>query len=153
MGGVNAPARRFALVMMFWLLVQFVLGMAVNLFVTIPRDHPGANPLEYFSGVAQSVSWAILQGPLLLILHAVLGLVLVVIGIALFAQALRSRSRTSTIATGVGVLAVLGAGFNGGSYLNYREDFSSMIMASLFALAMFAYAMVLFVAPAPPVRS
>ena len=36
------------------LMIQFLLGMAVNLFVTIPTDHPGARPSEYFSGVAQS---------------------------------------------------------------------------------------------------
>jgi hypothetical protein len=66
------------------LMVQLLLGMAVDLFVKVPLNHPGANPPEYFSGVVQSVTWAI-----------------------------------------------LGAGFNGGSYMNYHEDFSSMIMASL----------------------
>jgi hypothetical protein len=43
----------FALVM---LIAQFLLGMAVNLFVKIPTDHPGYNPPEYFSGAAQSVT-------------------------------------------------------------------------------------------------
>ena len=47
----------FALVM---LIAQFLLGMAVNLFVKIPADHPGSNPPAHFSGVAQSVTWAIL---------------------------------------------------------------------------------------------
>jgi hypothetical protein len=50
------------------LLVQFLLGMAVNLFVTIPTNHPGSQPPEYFGGVVQSVTWAVLQGPLLLVL-------------------------------------------------------------------------------------
>ena len=45
------------------LVAQFLLGMATNLFVEIPKDHPGANPPEYFSGVAQNVTWAILHGP------------------------------------------------------------------------------------------
>ena len=49
----------FALVM---LIAQFLLGMAVNLFVKIPDHHPGANPPEYFSGVARSVTWTILHG-------------------------------------------------------------------------------------------
>src|SRR4029077_17840235 len=65
----------FALVM---LIGQFLLGMAVNLFVKIPDQHPGATPPEYFSGVAQSVTWAILNGNLLLAVHAGFGLVLVV---------------------------------------------------------------------------
>src|ERR1700687_5892355 len=52
------------------LIAQFLLGMAVNLFVTIPTDHPGANRPEYFGGVVASVSWAILPGGLWLTLHA-----------------------------------------------------------------------------------
>ena len=145
---VNPALRRFPGVMIFWLLVQFLLGMAVNLFVDIPKNHPGANPPEYFTGVAQSVTWAILQGPLLLILHASLGLVLLVGAIVLFVQAVRSGPRSFAVATGVGAFAVLAAGFNGGSFLNYHEDFSSMIMASFFAIAIAAYAAALLVAPA-----
>jgi len=133
--------------MIFWLLVQFLLGMALNLFVELPRDHPGANPPEYFSGVAQSVTWAILHGPLLLVLPAVLGLVLLIGAIVLFIQAVRSGPRSFAIATGVGGFAILTAGLNGGSFLNYNEDFSSMIMAAFFAVAIAAYAAAMFVAP------
>jgi hypothetical protein len=133
--------------MIFWLLVQFLLGMAVNLFVEIPRNHPGANPPEYFSGVAQSVIWAILQGPVLLILHASLGLLLVIGGVVVFVQAVRSGPRSFAIATGTGAFAILAAGLNGGSFLNYNEDFSSMIMAALFAIAVAAYAAALYVGP------
>ena len=46
------------------LIVEFLLGTVVNLFVKIPGDHPGANPPEYFGGVVTSVSWAILHGGL-----------------------------------------------------------------------------------------
>jgi len=122
------------------LVAQFLLGMATNLFVTVPLDHPGANPPEYFSGVAQSVTWAILHGPLWLVLHAVVGLLLVVFGFRLLVPAIRSRHRPTVITAVIGAIAMLGAGFNGGSYLNYQEDFSSMIMASFFAIAVSSYA-------------
>jgi hypothetical protein len=144
---VSAALRRFPGVMIFWLLVQFLLGMAVNLFVEIPRNHPGANPPEYFSGVAQSVTWAILQGPVLLILHALLGLLLLAAAIVVFVQAVRSGPRSFAIATGTGAFAILAAGLNGGSFLNYNEDLSSMIMAALFAIALAAYAAAVYVAP------
>jgi hypothetical protein len=36
-------------------------------------------------------------------------------------------------------LAPIGAGFNGGSFLNYHEDFSSMLHAVGFAMATAAY--------------
>jgi hypothetical protein len=79
--------------MLGWLLVQFLLGMATNLFVEITRDHPGANPSEYFSGTAQSVTWAVLHGPVLLQVHAALGLLLMAGGVLTLVEALRAGSR------------------------------------------------------------
>ncbi len=141
--------RRTSLIVIGWLLVQFLLGMATNLFVDITRDHPGANPAEYFSGVGQSVAWAISSGPLLLQLHATLGLILVAGSVFAFVEAMRAGSRGPRIATAVGGLSILGAGFNGGSFLNYDEDFSSMIMAALFAIALGAYAAAMYLAREP----
>lgn len=69
--------RRVEMALCFLLLVQFLFGMAVNLFVKIPDDHPGTNPTEYFSGVAQSVTWATSNGGLWLASHAGTGLLLV----------------------------------------------------------------------------
>ena len=131
--------RLSSLIGVLMLIAQFMLGMAVNLFVVIPKDHPGSNPPEYFSGVVQSVAWALLHGNVLLILHAALGLVLVFASIGTLAQAIRTRTRNLIVTAAVGAFGVIAAGFNGGSYLNYHEDFSSMIMATGFAVAMVAY--------------
>jgi hypothetical protein len=133
----------FALVM---LIAQFLLGMAVNLFVKIPTDHPGSNPPEYFSGVAQSVTWAILHGNVLLAIHAAFGLVLVIAAIGTLVQAIGNRRRGIVVSSAFGFIGILGAGFNGGSFLNYHEDFSSMIMATGFAIAMVAYSAGLYIA-------
>src|ERR1700674_1523529 len=78
---------------LIFLIVQFLLGMAVNLFVTIPTNHPGANPPEYFGGVVQSGGWAILHGHVLLQIHAILGLLLVVNALGLLLAAIRERAR------------------------------------------------------------
>jgi hypothetical protein len=130
------------------LVLQFMLGMATNLFVQIPTNHPGANPPEYFSGVAQSVTWAILHGPSIwLVLHAVLGLLIVLSAFGLLFRTFRTRNRLAITTSVIGALAVLGAGFNGGSYLNYHQDFSSMIMATFFAIAVTAYLVGLFGLP------
>jgi hypothetical protein len=134
----------FALVM---LIAQFLLGMAVNLFVKIPTDHPGSNPPEYFSGVANSVIWAILHGNVLLAIHAAFGLVLVIAAIGTLLQAIGNRRRGIIVSAVVGFIGVLGAGFNGGSYLNYHQDFSSMIMATGFAIAVVAYSAGMYLAP------
>jgi hypothetical protein len=118
--------------------------MAVNLFVTIPTNHPGANPPEYFGGVVQSVTWAILHGHVLLIIHASLGLLLVVNALGLLVAAIRTRAADLIWVTSLGLFGVLVAGFNGGSFLNYNQDFSSMLMATFFACALIAYMVGLF---------
>jgi hypothetical protein len=146
----RSPALRvsflYALVM---LIAQFMLGMAVNLFVKIPTDHPGSNPPEYFTGVAQSVTWAILNGHIFLAVHAGFGLVLVIAAIGTMVQAIRTRRRGIMLSAAFGFIGVLGAGFNGGSYLNYHQDFSSMLMATGFAIAVVAYSVGLYLAAQP----
>jgi len=49
----------------------------VNLYVTVPAHHPGANPADYFTGSARSVGWSVSEGPVWLAVHASLGLALV----------------------------------------------------------------------------
>jgi len=130
------------------LLVQFMLGMATNLFVQIPTNHPGANPPEYFSGVIQSVTWAIIHGPSIwLVAHAVLGLLIVLSALGLLFRTIPTGNRLAITTSVIGALAVLAAGFNGGSYLNYHQDFSSMIMATFFGVAVTAYLVGLFGLP------
>lgn len=141
----------FALVM---LIAQFLLGMAVNLFVKIPDQHPGANPPEYFGGVAQSVTWAILHGHFLLAIHTGFGLMLVVAAIGTLVQAIANRRRGIVVSAVFGFIGVLGAGFNGGSFLNYHQDFSSMLMAAGLAIAVVSYSVGLYIAQdATPARN
>jgi hypothetical protein len=129
----------FALVIA--LLAQYLLGMVVNLFVKIPESHPGAKPPEYFSGVVQSLGWVVTHGGgLWLTLHAGLGLLLVLGSLAALILSIGSHDRAAVTTTAVGFVCLLGAAFNGGSFLNYGEDFSSMIMATLFAIGMGSYA-------------
>jgi hypothetical protein len=131
------------------LIVQFLVGMTVTLFVTIPTNHPGANPPEYFGGVVTGVTWAILHGGVWLTLHAVLELVLVLAALGSLVPAIRLGGRGRITLAAIGLVGVLGAGINGGSFLNYHEDVSSMLMAVGFALAMSAYVALLYRAPAP----
>jgi hypothetical protein len=137
----SSRLRTAAAAVLVLLLAQFLVGMAVNLFVQIPRNHPGARPPEYFSGAAQSVAWAVSAGPFWLLVHAGLGLLIVVAGAGLLAMAIAARRRGPIVAAAVGLFAVIAAGFNGASFLNYDEDFSSMLMAAAFAVAVAAYAL------------
>ena len=78
---------------MVLVLVQSGIGMYVNLYVTIPLKHPGANPpfSNYLGGSMHSLAWALAHGSRQLVVHAVLGLALavLVIGVAVYAIRLR----------------------------------------------------------------
>jgi hypothetical protein len=125
-------------------LVQSAIGMTVNLYVTVPSRHPGAHPSNYLTGSFHSVTWAISGGQVALACHAALGLALVVFAIAAVVHAIRSRRRAVTFWSVAGGLLVIGAGFNGASFLDFNDNLSSLIMALLAFAAVACYATALF---------
>jgi hypothetical protein len=74
---------------------------------------------------------------------------LVIAAIGTLVQAIGNRRRGIVVPAVFGFIGVLGAGFNGGSFLNYREDFSSMLMATGFAIAIVSYSVGLYIASEP----
>lgn len=141
----RAWLRRGSMLMIVLLLCQFALGMATNLYVTIPAAHPGAHPGNYVSGSLRSLGWALAHGAAALAVHAGLGVALAGVGVALAAYA--TAVRAGRIATIAGVLLIIGAGFNGASFLDFNNDVNSLIMALLFALAALSYAGLLYRLP------
>lgn len=136
------------------LLAQAGIGMAVNLYVAVPAHHPGARPSDYFSGSLDSVVWAIGHGTAALAIHASLGLALVIVAAGAAVHGLRSGRRAAGAWSVAGGLLVIGAGFNGASFLDFGNNISSLIMALLAFGAIACYATALFLAghrpPAPP---
>ena len=135
----RARLTRLAIILCLLLIVQFFVGMITNLFVTIPGNHPGAGDGDFFSGAAHSVAWAVSSGPFWLAVHAALGLALAVASIAFIVSAVRAGDRVWIWLSVIGCLLLIGAGFNGASFLVYNRDSSSLIMSGLFALTMIAY--------------
>jgi hypothetical protein len=129
------------------LIAQFLLGMGVNLFVKIAPNHPGANPSEYFSGAARSVAWAVSQSPAVLILHTILGILLVINSIVVLIRAYRFPSATIRVLAVLGAVGIIGAAFNGASFLNYNHDVNSYLMSVGFALAAVVYTQIIFITP------
>ncbi len=121
------------------LLVQYLLGMVVNVYVVLPGRHPGAGASDYFSGAVAGLAWVIANGPGWAAAHAVFGMALAAIALAAIAFAWRRGRTAGRAAPIVGALAIIGAGFNGTSFVNYGHAFSSMIMAGLWALALACY--------------
>jgi hypothetical protein len=121
------------------LLVQYLLGMAVNVGVVLPAHHPGAAASNYFSGVASGLRWVVSAGPAWAAAHAALGLALVLAALIAVGLTWRQGRRAERVLAVLGLLFIIGAGFNGASFLNYGQAFSSFIMAALWALATSCY--------------
>jgi hypothetical protein len=147
-GATGLLAVNFAACLL--LLAQYLLGMAVNLYVVLPARHPGAGAHDYFTGAASGLAWVITQGSGWAAAHAVFGLALVLAAFASIALTWQRGSRLATAMSVLGALAVLGAGFNGASFLDYGHAFSSMIMAGLWALALACYLTGMFLAARGP---
>jgi hypothetical protein len=132
--------RPLAAITLLLLSLQFLIGMLVNLFVSVPAVHPGANAANYFIGVVQGVIWVLTHGTLYLLLHAVIGLLLFLASLILIGLAIAARRRAWVITSILGLLGIMGAGFNGASFMNYGHNFSSLLMSIGFLLAVISYA-------------
>ena len=132
------------------LLAQFLLGIATNLYVTIPTHHPGTSG-SYFAGIGSGIGWAIGSGPVPLAIHAALGSALVLLAIGVFVLAVRLRARRWISCGLIGLIAVIAAWFNGVSFINVgQHNVNSMIMSAGFAAAVASYASGLYLSAGPP---
>ena len=120
------------------LIIQFAVGMIVNLYSAIP------------AGDANSTFWAAIgralaDGPAALTVHAILGLLLVVATVALVVRAVACRHVPVIVTSSIGLLAVLGAAASGSRFVSTGLNSASISMAVLTAVAMLCYAVSLYV--------
>lgn len=133
--------RRWTLGMLILLMIQLGIGMYTNLFVTIPVRHPGAGAGE-FRGVFESINWALSHSAVPLATHAGLGIILALGAIGILVRS--ARLRRGIWGSSLGLLFILGAGYNGGRFVAYNNDINSLVMALAFAAAVVCYAAVLY---------
>jgi hypothetical protein len=119
--------RGSAMGAMVMLILQYALGIGVNLYVT-----PGKGGL----------SEAFKNGPVLA-LHAVLGVLLILAAIGLLVRAIMARHRAVIIASAVGLVAIIAAAGSGVSFLSSKANGASMGMAMATAVAFLCYALCL----------
>jgi hypothetical protein len=132
-------------------IVQSAVGMVVNLYVNIP-PHPGAHPANFFTGSFQSVVWSIGHGTFALVVHAVLGLALVILAIIVAVRAIYLHRRSVATCSILAALLVIGAGFNGASFLDFNLNINSLLMA-LFALgSVLCYVAMMYLLPVTQAR-
>lgn len=129
--------RRASLGMMMALLVQFALGMVVNLYATVPaRDHGG--------GVLTAIGRALANGPAALAIHAGLGLLILLGTISLLVRSVLSRRGPLIWLSAVTLLAVLGAASSGAAFVNSGNNGASLGMALLTGVALACLAVILY---------
>jgi hypothetical protein len=137
-------------IMALLVLAQIAVGMVVNLYATIPTNHPGARSADYFAGSFRSVLWAISNSFPALVVHALVGLLLILIAIAVAVRAITLRTGRVALFLTVGASLVMGAAFNGASFLDFAGKNLNSVLMALFALgALGCYVAGLFLLPSP----
>lgn len=132
------PAKLVAVVMIGALLTQFVLGMYINLYVSVPNIDFGGGPVGMMPGMGGMMAAAF--NPVLWV-HMLLGMLLVPLGVVQIAavSASRMRQRALPLAT-AGLVFVLVAGYGGVSFLvGGQHNGASLLMAVGFVCALTAY--------------
>lgn len=128
---MNADPRRSLRLQGIWLaaalIVQYALGMYVNLFVQFPAQATDAQRWEF--------AWS--QAPLAA--HIVLAILILLGAIAALVRAFVSGERRWVPAYGAGFLAVLVAGACGALFVSTQADAYSYAMSLAFLIAMGAY--------------
>lgn len=130
--------RRASLASLVMLVVQFALGVGVNLYVSLPAAGSGG----------RKISQAFTDGPALA-LHVVLGLLLIVSAIGLLVQAIIARHSRVIVLAALGLVAIAGAAAQGFSFVHNSTNAASMGMAVATAVAMLCYVVTLFIVRAP----
>jgi hypothetical protein len=131
--------RRTSLGMGIGVVVQYALGMWVNLYVTLPaRDQGGG----FFTAIGRALA----NGPVALGIHAGLGLLLVLGSISLLVRSVLSRNAALIVLSAVFFLALLGAASSGASFVDSGRDSASASMAILTGVALICSLVSLYVA-------
>jgi hypothetical protein len=117
------------LVALIALVLQFGLGMVLNLFITVP-------PGDARAGFITEVRTA----PLGLTLHALLGTLLIGAAIVLVTRAVRAKDRLVIAFAATGLAAVAGAFTAGEMFVRDGRDGVSLAMALLTGVALVSYA-------------
>ena len=113
------------------LILQFVIGVAYNLYGTAPTAKK---------------SVGLFSSPLLAI-HVILGILLIITAAVLVFRAVQAKSGAVLVTSIVGLVAILGAAGAGSSFAQDGANGASLGMAIATAVAMLCYAINLVILP------
>jgi len=124
----RAGLRRMSVAALIMLVVQYGLGVFLNLYVSIPASDAHAG---YFQEIATA--------PLALTVHALLGLGLIGTAILLVARAVGLRDRLIAVLATAGLTAIGGAFGAGEIFVKNGQSSASLAMAVLTGVALLCY--------------
>jgi len=157
---VNRPSssrirslRATALAGLVMLVAEYGFGIWVNLYASVPRaDHAGMADGAAVAVVNGGLARAVANGPAMLSVHIVLGMVILLTAIFVLVRAVLVRRTLPIVLAAVGCAAVLVAAGGGTRFLGDGASGGSFVMALGAGLAILCYAVILFpmAAPADP---
>lgn len=125
-------------VILVLLVIQYLSGMILNLYISLPPTHPGTG-----ESYAPSVPWALAGGGgIVLAIHVATWLCLTAGGILVLVVGILRRRSGAIVGASLGLLFLLVAASGGLTFLNRGGDNSeSLIMALGFLAAFMTYAL------------
>ena len=130
MAGANpALVRRGSFAVLVLLIIEFGIGMYVNLYDNVPKaDHGG------------SIGTAISNGPATISLHVVVGLLLGLGALGVVVASIMARHLVAIILSAIGLLAMILAMVAGTSFTSSPGASESMAMSVFTGVAALCYA-------------
>ena len=124
----RAGLRRVCVATLIMLVLQYGLGIFLNLYVAVPAS-------DAHAGIFGEIATA----PLALTVHALLGLALIGAAILLVARAVAVRDRLLAVLATAGLTAIGGAFGAGEIFVKNGQSTASMAMAVLTGVALLCY--------------
>lgn len=113
--------------MILGLFIQYLLGIATNLFVQFPQNGTDKTMWEF--------AWRQLP----LALHIIIGILLFIGAIVLVIRCVKAKNHQWIIVSSVGMVAILFAGVSGAIFIPHQTAMYSFSMAVSFIVALLAY--------------
>ena len=120
--------RRVSLAALIMLVVQYGLGIILNLYIAVPAS-------DAHAGIMQEIA----NGPAMLTLHALLGLALIGVALVLLVRAVRIDDRVIAVLAAAGLTAIGGAFASGEVFVRNGQSGASLAMALLTGVALLCY--------------
>src|SRR5262245_66106646 len=129
-----ARVRRGSMAVLVLLVVEYGIGMYLNVYVAIPRGDHG-----------RSVGSALANGPAVFSVHAAAGLLLALGALGVFVEAVMARHPVAIASSALGLFALAFASAPGASFASSGDPADSMGMAVLAGVGLLCYAANLYV--------